>query len=87
MPYEDIVNEIWKWCEDNVFAPMLVTISIGYEWEKPYEETHYLDFDANEFCFIWDSDWYEGQQYVSLVGFTPVYWVRVVGAAGKVMFK
>lgn len=78
-PYDAIAEAIEKWCEKNMYTTMLVTISIGYEWEKPHEETHILEWDGNECVFIWDIDWWEGQQSVSLVGFAPVYKIRLRG--------
>lgn len=78
-PYEKIGSVVEQWCKDHVYAQMLVTIFIGYDWEPPHEETHLLDFDAEEGNLVWDSDWWEGQQHVELVGFTPLYKVRLKG--------
>lgn len=78
-PYSKIGSVVEQWCKDHVYAQMLVTIYIGYDWEPPHEETHLLDFDAEEGGLVWDSDWWEGQQHVELVGFTPLYKVRLKG--------
>lgn len=78
-PYEKIGSVVEQWCEKNLYTQMLVAISIGYEWEPPHEETHLLDFDAEKGELVWDSDWWEGQQHVELVGFTPLYKVRLKG--------
>lgn len=78
-PYEKIGSVVEQWCKDHVYTQMLVTISIGYDWEPPHEETHLLDFDSEKGNLIWDSDWWEGQQHVELVGFTPLYKVRLKG--------
>lgn len=78
-PYDKIGSVVEQWCKDHVYAQMLVTISIGYEWKPPHEETHLLDFDAEKGELVWDSDWWEGQQHVELVGFTPLYKVRLKG--------
>lgn len=78
-PYEKIGSVVEQWCKDHVYAQMLVTILIGYDWEPPHKETHLLDFDAEEGGLVWDSDWWEGQQHVELVGFTPLYKVKLEG--------
>ena len=78
-PYSKIGSVVEQWCKDHVYAQMLVTISLGYEWEPPHEETHLLDFDAEEGGLVWDSDWWEGQQHVELVGFTPLYKIKLKG--------
>ena len=82
--YEKIGSIVEQWCEENMYTTMLVTISIGYEWETPHEETHLLDWDFNSLSLIWDIDWWEGQQHVELVGFTPTYKIRLVGADAEV---
>ena len=78
-PYKKIGSVVEQWCKDHVYAQMIVTVSIGYDWEPPHEETHLLDFDAEKGELVWDSDWWEGQQHVELVGFTPLYKVRLKG--------
>ena len=78
-PYNKIGSVVEQWCKEHVYAQMLVTISLGYGWELPHKETHLLDFDAETGELVWDSDWWEGQRYVELVGFTPLYKVRLKG--------
>ena len=82
--YEKIGSIVEKWCEENMYTTMLVTISIGYEWETPHEETHLLEWDCESCSLVWDIDWWEGQQHVELVGFTPTYKIRLVGANAEV---
>ena len=82
--YEEIGSIVEQWCEKNGYTQMLVTISLGYSWETPHEETHLLDWDSEHCCLIWDSDWWEGQSYVELVGFTPLHKIRIVGEDGEV---
>ena len=82
--YEKIGSIVEKWCEKNMYTTMLVTISIGYEWETPHEETHLLEWDCESCSLVWEVDWWEGQQYVELVGFTPTYKIRLVGADAEV---
>ena len=82
--YEKIGSIVERWCEENMYTTMLVTISIGYEWETPHEETHVLEWDCESHSLVWEIDWWEGQQHVELVGFTPTYKIRLVGADAEV---
>ena len=70
--YDKIGNLIEKWCnKTGWFCDMLVTIAMGYEWEKEFStETTILEWDGNG--FVWVDDWWEGQQFVKLLGFMPV---------------
>lgn len=52
--YEKIGNIVEQWCKENMYTTMLVTISIGYEWETPHEETHLLEWDCENHCLVWD---------------------------------
>lgn len=83
-PYDLIGETVKRWCEKNSYQTMLVTILLGYEWEEPHEETHILDYDGSMHELVWDMDWWEGQPYVKLVGFTPLYKVNVRGSAPDV---
>ena len=83
-PYDKIGNAVEKWCKENMYTTMLVTISIGYEWETPHEETHLLVWDGERCELVWEIDWWEGQQHVELVGFAPTYKIRLVGADADV---
>lgn len=82
--YDKIGNIVEQWCKENMYTTMLVTISIGYEWETPHEETHLLEWDGDRCELVWEIDWWEGQQHVELVGFTPTYKIRLVGADAEV---
>ena len=64
-PYDKIGNAVEKWCKENMYTTMLVTISIGYEWETPHEETHLLVWDGERCELVWEIDWWEGQQHVA----------------------
>ena len=83
-PYNKIGRIVEQWCEKNIYTQMLVTISIGYEWETPHEETHLLDLDSEGGGLVWNTDWWEGQQHVELVGFAPVYKIRLKGESPEV---
>lgn len=82
--YEEIGSIVEQWCEKNGYTQILVTISLGYSWETPHEETHLLDWDSEHCRLIWDMDWWEGQPNVELVGFTPLHKIRIIGEDGEV---
>ena len=82
--YKKIGSIVEQWCEENMYTTMLVTISIGYEWETPHEETHLLEWDFESWSLVCKDDWWEGQQHVELVGFKPMYKIRLVGADAEV---
>lgn len=81
--YDKIGSVVETWCEKNGYQPMLVTISIGFEWEKPHLETQLLDFDCVNLRMVWDMDWWEGQPIVELVGFAPLYSLLLHGKPGS----
>lgn len=76
-PYETVGDIVEKWCKSHFYGTMLVTISQKYDFEKsPRISTEILEFDAEAGRMIWDSDWWEGEPYVSLCGFAPLSWLR-----------
>lgn len=65
--YEIITKPIWEWCEKNYFSDFLVTILVNDR-----EETQYLEFDGDGWRFVWNNDWWEGEEDVRLLGFLPI---------------
>lgn len=66
-PYEVIVSVIKKWCDDNRYADMVVSISV--DGDKYTELLLYRSGDE----FEWLNDWCEGgTKKVELLGFVPV---------------
>ena len=63
-PYTEIANIIDDWCEKNYYGSALVTLSLDGN-----VTTEYLSFNGNDMKFEWDSDWWEGERNVVLLGF------------------
>ena len=74
--YDKIANAVEKWCEKTGwYTTFLVTIAYKYDFEKEYtEETEILWWEDHG--FVWDNDWWEGQQDVKLCGFMPIDSIR-----------
>ena len=68
-PYETIANAVEAWCKEHGYQTMLVTISLHHDGEAPREITEILEFDLSNMTAVWDSDWWEGEQSVELLGF------------------
>ena len=75
-PYDTVLEPIEKWCEENYYTDFIVTILID-----DAEITQLLEWDAED-GFIWNSDWWEGQEDVKLEGFIPVSHIRIRGIHG-----
>ena len=71
-PYEKIANAVERWCEEHGYQTMLVSISLHYDGEQPREITEILEFDLSNMTAVWDSDWWEGEQFVEMLGFAPL---------------
>lgn len=79
--YEKIESLIEKWCSKTGwwYCDMIVTIAMRYENEKSYtNETTLLEWDGDS--FVWVDDWWEGQQFVKLLGFMPVQSIELHNA-------
>jgi len=78
--YDFIGNLVEKWCEKTGwYCDFLVTFAYKYDHETEYtEETQILRWE--DFHFVWDDDWWEGQQNVKLCGFAPVDSIRLHNA-------
>lgn len=74
IPYYDIADIIKQWCEENVYTDFIVTINLDGR-----ETTEYLSFDASELDFVFETDWWEGEQNVQLCGFIPVGNISIYG--------
>lgn len=71
-PYETIANAVEEWCKEHGYQTMLVSIALHYDGEAPREITEILEFDLSNMTAVWDSDWWEGEQSVELLGFTSL---------------
>ena len=72
-PYAIIAEPIEKWSENNYYGDFLVTISIDR-----FETTEILEFELGE--YVWENDWWEGQEDVKLLGFIPIDDIRIYGS-------
>ena len=75
-PYEAITDIIRKWCDKNYNDDFLVTIEIGYAEKEAYEITTILEYNG-VFGFEWNVDWWEGQTFIELLGFSPISEIRI----------
>ena len=73
-PYEAIVSIVDKWCKITGYRDYLVRVSVG-----GFETTQYLQFDISKPGFVWEYDWWEGEEEVYLKGFLAVDDVHLHG--------
>ena len=76
-PYAIIVEPIEKWSENHYYGNFLVTISID-----GFEDTEILMYEPGN-GYIWENDWWEGQEDVKLLGFMPIDDIRIYGSPDK----
>lgn len=78
-PYDVIANIIDAWCQEHYYGHFLVTLSI--EGELCVEYLYFETGDPNwpDPHWVWESDWWEGQKNVELVGFIDISSVYVSG--------
>ena len=79
-PYETIANAVEAWRKEHGYQTMLVSIALHYDGEKPREITEILEFDLSNMTAVWNSDWWEGEQSVELVGFAPLSSMHFCGS-------
>ena len=72
-PYTEIADIIEEWCLKNYYDRFVVTLQINGE-----TITEWLDW-CIEYGFIWDTDWWEGEKDVVLVGFRPLHQISFDG--------
>lgn len=71
-PYDYICEPIEEWCKKNYYTDFLVTIRVGDR-----EITEYLGLEDNASSFVWEYDWWEGEEDVRLLGFAPVDGIKL----------
>ena len=74
LPYAIIVEPIEKWSEEHYYGSFLVTISAD-----GFEITDILMYEPGD-GYIWENDWWEGEQDVKLLGFMPIDDIRIYGS-------
>ena len=77
-PYEAIANIIDEWCKKAGYQDFLVRVSVG-----GFETTQFLQFDVSKPGFVWENDWWEGEQEVYLKGFLAVDDVQLYGLPSR----
>lgn len=79
-PYGRIGLVIEKWADENFYDDFLVSIKIGNDIKT---ELLLLDCSIPGEMFIWQDDWWEGEDNVDLIGFIPLSAVVVIGKPDK----
>ena len=85
-PYDIIADEIEKWCQEHYYGSFLVTLRINGELCVEYLIYETGDPNWPDPHLIWESDWWEGQKDVELVGFIDISSVRVSGTPDNYKF-
>ena len=80
-PYTQIINIINRWCEQNYYTNFLVTIALDTELT-----VEFLEFNASDFSWIWQNDWWEGQSRIELIGFVAQENILVEGTPDSYIF-
>lgn len=65
--YQEILKFLYRWCKANYYTNFIVRLKIDNEVRN-----YYVEFDSEMFVLIFEDDFYEGQDYIELIGFIPV---------------
>lgn len=65
--YQEILKFLYRWCKTNYYTNFIVRLKIDNEVRN-----YYVEFDSEMFALIFEDDFYEGQDYIELIGFIPV---------------
>ena len=76
-PYKAISDIVTKWADEHYYDDFIVKIATGHEPNELIIENQLLLFESLDEGFVWQTDWYEGERYVLLYGFTPVDFVEI----------
>ena len=80
-PYKIIGDEIVDWIDNTegaVYGKYVATISmLPSGGGDRYEITELFFFDCDECCWVWESDWWEGESDVRLEGFLSLEGIRL----------
>ena len=85
-PYDTIADVIEKWCQDNYYSNFIVTLRIDGELCVEYLIYETGDPNRPDPYLVWESDWWEGQKDVELVGFIDISSVYVSGTPDNYKF-
>jgi len=78
--YDVIVNRINRYYKVHNRDAVIVSIGISYDgekWEYMNEVAYPLDYLCSEIEFL--NDWWEGQQYIKLLGIESVSNLKING--------
>lgn len=85
-PYDIIADAIEKWCQNNYYASFIVTLRINGELCTEYLIYETGDPDRLDPHWVWESDWWEGQKDIELVGFIDMGSVYISGTPDSYKF-
>lgn len=62
--YTVVSQMLVEWCEvrERRFSDLIIKIKVG-----DYEDVVFESFDANNYCFISDYDWWEGEDTIQIL--------------------
>ena len=80
-PYDEAAAIVEAWCKKNGYDTFLVTLSLDGE-----TRTEILDFNE-EVKPCWETDWWEGEKKIRVLGFRPVSDFRIYGAPKEMVDK
>jgi hypothetical protein len=62
--YTVVSQMLVEWCESRgrCFSDLIIKIKIG-----DYEDTVFESFDSNNYCFVSDYDWWEGENTIQIL--------------------
>jgi hypothetical protein len=63
--YTVVSQMLVEWCEarGRCFSDLIIKIKVG-----DYEDTVFESFDSNNYCFVSDYDWWEGENTIQIIG-------------------
>lgn len=76
-PYKAIGDIVAKWADEHYYDDFIVKIAVGHDPNNLIIENQLFLFESIDEGFVWQNDWYEGEEYVLLYGFTPVDFVEI----------
>lgn len=62
--YTVVGQMLVEWCEarERCFSDLIIKIKVG-----DYEDTVFYSFDSNNYCFVSEWDWYEGENTIQIL--------------------
>lgn len=62
--YTVVSQMLVEWCEvrGRYFSDLIIKIKVG-----DYEDTVFESFDSNNYCFVSDYDWWEGENTIQIL--------------------